>query len=207
MSDYIALFAIIASVAIAATSEKYRKAAGIVIVLICGVWFFVLPRGGDTSTDHTFTPPSPSPSMTDTPLHSVTPEPRSEWDFIDDLAPYSSYGGVKIITSKMGRKTTIAGKEYSHWIEADTLGNGPYYNLEGKYSTITFSAYSDSFSSNGSIMFFGDNDVLLAKCEVQGKALPQTFTVDVPNISQLNMVPTHATVGSTRIYLFDMVIR
>ena len=127
-------------------------------------------------------------------------------NFIDDLTPYSTHGSVKIFTTNQGKTQTIAGENYSNWIKAETLGSGPYYNLAGKYSTITFSAYNESVST-GSILFYGDNGALVAKCDVIGKALPATFTVDVSGVFQLQLVTAKEGTGWVDLLLFDMTIQ
>ena len=127
-------------------------------------------------------------------------------DFIDQFIPYSVSNSYDIITSNQYKTEMIAGQEYTHWIKLTSNGTGAYYNLEGKYSTITFSAYNGSIAS-GTITFTGDNDELLAECTIVGKALPQTFTVDVSNVIQLQIAGHFGEVGWLDFYLVDMTIQ
>lgn len=133
-------------------------------------------------------------------------EAKDGIDFIDNFIPYSAGSSFEIIPSTLYALNMIGGNMYTHWIKVETLGSGAYYNLEGKYSSITFKAYTDS-AATGRILFIGDNNRQLAKCDVVGKALAQTYTVDVTGVVQLQIVGHFPEVGWLDIYLMDMTIR
>lgn len=128
-------------------------------------------------------------------------------DFIDTLKPYSAqpYANCFALHQTAGRKTeTIAGREYTHWIELSTNGGG-YYDLGGKYSTLTVQTYCEF---DATVYFYGDNDALLGSVEITASHLPVTTEIDVTGVQQLLIAGEHypADSGLIPIYLFNAVI-
>jgi hypothetical protein len=74
----------------------------------------------------------------------------------------------------------------------------PYYDLAGKYKTLTFKAY---YSEARTLYFWEDNDVLINSFEIKGKDLPKEYTVDLTGVQQLSIDKDHYG-----LYLFDMII-
>lgn len=105
-------------------------------------------------------------------------------DMIDDLKPYSQYV-LQFRTTKDDRSIELANKTYTKFIETGGRAN-LYYNLEGKYSSVTFTAYSEQ-SYNSRVIVTGDNGAELYKVDIIGKNLPSTHTIDVRNVYQLKM--------------------
>ena len=124
-------------------------------------------------------------------------------DFIEDLEPYYT-SGVYRYTAKDATSRTIAGKKYSTYM-VRSFGRTDYcakYDLGGKYTTLTFSAYTEESMSGGNyIQLFGDNDELIANLEITPKALPETYTVDLTGVTQLTI---SSTVGD--LYIFNATI-
>lgn len=124
-------------------------------------------------------------------------------DFIEDLEPYYT-SGVHRYTAKDATSRTIAGKKYSTYM-VKSSGRTDYcarYDLGGKYTTLTFSAYTEESMSGGNyIQLFGDNDELIANLEITPEALPETYTVDLTGVTQLTI---SSTVGD--LYIFNATI-
>lgn len=124
-------------------------------------------------------------------------------DFIEELEPYYTKG-VYRYTVKDAKPRTIAGKDYSTYM-VRLFGNNSYcakYDLGGKYTKLTFSAYTEGNMSGGNyIQLFGDNDELIANLEIKSKALPETYTVNLTGVTQLTI---SSTVGD--LYIFNATI-
>lgn len=123
-------------------------------------------------------------------------------DFIEEFEPYSEndFGYYKISDN---RTETIAGKQYDHYAVTYGSSSKMYFDLEGNYETLSFQLYYNSnYTDDPETLFiYGDNDTLLAKCDVIGSNLPKTFNVDVRGVQQLVIK------GSTSwIYLFNATI-
>ena len=121
-------------------------------------------------------------------------------DFIEDFKPYIAPSGARTTISET-QPTNIAGKQYSSYLRTTAeKKNALHYNLEGKYSTLTFDAYSES--SDTTLQFYGDNDELLASIDIIGGNLPETHIVDVSNVSQLIILDTR----QWEAYIFNATI-
>lgn len=122
-------------------------------------------------------------------------------DFIENVQPYSGRTEHHVTTAKMSTKT-IAGKTYDHYIYGGTgIGVGPvYYDLAGKYKTLTFKAYCTTESSPFTTYFWGDNDTLINSFEIKGSELPKEYTIDLSGVQRLKLTAGGYT------YLFDMTI-
>jgi hypothetical protein len=123
-------------------------------------------------------------------------------DFIENVQPYSGRTEHHVRTAKMSTKT-IAGKTYDHYIYGGTgIGVGPvYYDLAGKYKTLTFKAYCTTESTPFATYFWGDNDTLINSFEINGSELPKEYTIDLSGVQRLKL-----TAGAYT-YLFDMIIK
>ena len=125
-------------------------------------------------------------------------------DFIDSIEPYAIDGARHWATSD-NMKTDIAGKTYKHWIELGSIGssNGKlYYDLGGKYETLSFDLYNEYVWGNKTytVSFYGDNDALLAEFDVVGGNLPERYEVDVTGVQQLVIK------GHESVFLFNATI-
>jgi hypothetical protein len=119
-------------------------------------------------------------------------------DFIEDIKTYSGATKHHVTTADMSKRT-IAGKAYDHYIYGSTgIGVGPiYYDLAGKYTTLTFKAYSENAYTT---YFWGDNDTLINSFEIKGSELPKEYTINLSGVQRLKL-----TAGAYT-YLFDMII-
>lgn len=124
-------------------------------------------------------------------------------DLIDNIKPYSVTDTryFKTTTSSDGKDSSIAGIPLTHW--ADIYGkNSGYYNLGGKYSILTFQAYSDA---NMTLEVRGDNDMVLASIDIVAKQLPKTYTVPLADASQLCFGVTSS--NWDHLYIFNTVLK
>ena len=127
-------------------------------------------------------------------------------DFIEAFEPYA---GVTWTHYSISDKNTqeIAGKTYDHFIEIyDDFDL--YYDLAGKYDTLTFDVYAPE-SYEYTLYFYGDNDTLLEKINVEGKNLPVTHEVNVSGTQQLKIeAEISGFLGSSGryIYIFNATI-
>ena len=108
-------------------------------------------------------------------------ETETAQDFINTLQPYAVDGLFDVYQTRDGVTETIAGRQYDHWIWTSS-NSGGYYDLGGRYQTLTFEMVSDF---DATLYFYGDNEELLATCTAQENALPKTHTVDVSGVTQL----------------------
>lgn len=124
-------------------------------------------------------------------------------DFIENLKPYSS-SDVERCKASDGKPISLGGTTFNSYILlgcGDLWNDGiyAYYNLGGNYTELTFQAYS---GGNRTIVFKGDNDKLIKTIEIKGKALPETYVVDVTNVQQLCITSAFASV-----YITDAIIK
>ena len=120
-------------------------------------------------------------------------------DFIENFEPYAGNNTYQHRTISDGKTAEIAGKKYDHYIGGSSqLGSDYhlYYDLGGKYKTLTFQAYS---TSEEDLYFYGDNNQLLKKITVPEKALPQSYTVDISNVQQFE-------IKGYLVYMFNVTI-
>lgn len=123
-------------------------------------------------------------------------------DFIEEFKPYAAKKAYHF-TSKDGKTKEIAGKTYDHYITGYDAGytGKAYYDLGGKYTTLSFQAYAASdYYESTTLFFYGDNDELIKKVTLTPMALPQTYTVDVSGVQQLTIELY------TKLYIFDATI-
>jgi len=110
-------------------------------------------------------------------------------DFIETLTPYSwndvdGYG-FGLVHRKLAEKqsVTIANDSYDNYIALAQDGDTFFYNLEAKYTSLTFLAYHTD--RNIKLSVIGDNDVVLNSVSITGRYLPVRVNVDVTGVRQL----------------------
>lgn len=109
-------------------------------------------------------------------------------DFLVDIEPYARDGAYRM-TLEDASPEEIAGETYYNYISMGNMAHSEgelFYNLEGKYKTLTLTVYNMS-DDDHLISFYGDNDALLKSDKVIGMNLPKTITVDVENVMQLTL--------------------
>lgn len=108
-------------------------------------------------------------------------------DLIDDFKPYSIDGLFGFYPTSKGKTINITNKEYSKYVYVGVKGHKVYYNLEGKFSSLSFLAYCDSSTNNRDaiITVFGDNDAVLYESKITYRDLPTSHTVDVRGVYKL----------------------
>jgi len=133
-------------------------------------------------------------------------------DFINEVRPYASkYDNLSSIyvAEDMNWTETIAGKTYNSYIKMAT-NDVLYYDLGGKYDTISFSVYTeeDLGESKPIIQCVGDNDTVLETVEITPFDAYTKVTVDVSGVLQLKIQSNHPTsdVGRTPIYIYNATI-
>ena len=155
------------------------------------------------------------------------PDSAGSTDLIESFEPYSEYSrkiGYNIslipefLQSGDQQSNSIGGEKVDHWfalrINRNELSDKHYpasFNLGGRYGTLTFKAYADKDTT---LVVKGDNDKVLGTYSLTGGQIPQSFTVDLGNTSQLTFV--HERVDGekyygdsenyTRLYVFDAVL-
>lgn len=115
--------------------------------------------------------------------------------YVKDATPYYSAGGVQFIQSTDKLSKDVGGITLNHWfLLYNRYATGePYptdnvicsFNLEGKYNTLTFQAYSDKDTT---LTICGDNESVLAKYNLKGGEVPQTYTVELMGTRQLSFI-------------------
>ena len=134
--------------------------------------------------------------------YSFTSEARQSWN--EDITRY--YEQVQ----KSAEKTMeIGGVTADHWAlmftgkYCKTPTVSGFYNIGGKYSTLTFQAYSDH---DATLSVYGDNEKLLAEFSLVGSQVPQTCTVNVQGVTQLHFQMSTNPEGkviAVSTYIFD----
>ena len=133
------------------------------------------------------------------------------YDFIDTIEPYSSndqYGhsnwSAQHYTTSDYRTRKIADTVYDHYIAiGDGPGYGHFYNLEGKYTTLTFNTFSES---NVTFCVYGDNEEVLAEIKVKADALPATYKIDVSGVQQLSILSKSNKGADNIFFIVDATI-
>ena len=69
------------------------------------------------------------------------------------------------------------------------FGGSILFNLNGEYSSINglYAKTDNARQEDGEIMFYDENDNLLAALSLEADMLPQEFNVDVTNVLQLKI--------------------
>lgn len=136
-------------------------------------------------------------------------------DLIDTYKPYSTnreYGSsfYNYQTSDY-EEMDISGISVSHYIKMNHIGGiagkkgniaSGYYNIEGKYNTLTFQAYA---SGDAVLQISGDEDVMLGEFSLNGEQIAQTFTVNLEKTSQL-CIKLKANGVTSDVYVFNAVL-
>lgn len=116
-------------------------------------------------------------------------------DFIE-MKPYAGQWAKQVLPQD-NKPETIAGKQYSEYI-CGYVGSEAYYDLGGKYSVLTFDAYTQY--SDAAINFYGDNEELITTIYIEQNQLPKTHKINIKNVTQLK-IETKAI-----IYLFNATL-
>lgn len=125
----------------------------------------------------------------------------SALDFIDDLVPYAGDSSVRV-SSDQRKERVIAGVTYSHWLQF-SYDSKLYYDLGGKYTTLTFKVYSED---DEPLYIYGDNGAELLSYMTVPKQLPTTLTVDVSGVIQLEIEKVQNRNDKRWVYVFDAYI-
>lgn len=132
-------------------------------------------------------------------------------DFIENFTPYT-YTNIdnaflweyRHLKESANQYKTIGSQTYTNMIlftsRYDCKG---YYDIGGKYDTLTLSVYSDK---DRVLKIVGDNDQVLATIEVKGSELPKEYTVKVTGVQQLCFINTNNRGNYSDLYLLDMTI-
>ncbi|MBR3997575.1 MAG: NPCBM/NEW2 domain-containing protein, partial [Clostridia bacterium] len=147
--------------------------------------------------------PRPTPTATPEPSPELTPPPESELELLPEayIRHHATPGTI-----------SMGGDNYENSIDfaLSTIGGFPtayiFYNLDGKYSLITFDAgYIGGDARNAFLSVYGDGKLLLDTIALNNRDLPRSFTVDVAGIKQLQFAyssegysTTHYGVGNLR---------
>ncbi|MBQ7298323.1 MAG: hypothetical protein IJW77_00595 [Clostridia bacterium] len=105
-------------------------------------------------------------------------------DFIENFTPYSNTFTYEHRKYSDGKTYQLGDKTYSHFIamnNSNYYGEG-YYDLAGKYESLTFDIYS---TEDQTVNIYGDNGQLLAAINVIGNDLPKTYTINIKGVQQL----------------------
>ena len=102
-------------------------------------------------------------------------------DMIDDLKAYAVDGSVTIRTTEDDMPIEVAGRKYAKYLQGHMDTTSLYYNLEGRFSAVTFLAYADY--KDKTLKAYGDNDALLYQAEIGAYDLPTAHTIDVRGCS------------------------
>ena len=131
-------------------------------------------------------------------------------DFINNFTPYAgNYSQSKGIILSVDDKTkSIAGTSCDHWLYFNNT-EYYYYNLEGKNTSLDFSAYCSDSSRNNrfELYFYGDGE-LMDSYIIKEYDLPVTQTLDLSGVNQLRICAENpdGSSASSELYLFDMNI-
>lgn len=116
-------------------------------------------------------------------------------EFVNKAEPYYSTGAVQFIQSADKQSKAIGGVTVDHWFllynRYATGAASPdgtvtcSFNLDGKYSKLTFQAYSDKDTT---LTVYGDSQSVLGQYKLKGGEVPQSFTVNLANAKQLSFV-------------------
>lgn len=139
--------------------------------------------------------------------------PAEGVDMIEGFKPYTSYktdGMVQFVQNSDKKTANAGGVEISHWIgfwRGYTWQDKEHttsFNLGGKYSTLTFKAYA---ASDVTLTVTGDNGQVLGEYQLVGGQVPQTFTVNLLNTTQLSFTRTAPEKSTGGCFIFDAFLK
>lgn len=120
--------------------------------------------------------------------------------FVNKAEPYYSTGDVQFIQSADKQSKDIGGITVDHWfLLYNRYATGePHptenvtcsFNLDGKYSTLTFQAYS---AKDTTLTVCGDNGSVLGQYKLKGGEVPQSYTVNLAGTNQLSFIRSPGT--------------
>ena len=134
-------------------------------------------------------------------------------DLIESFKPYTSYktdGMVQFVQNSDKKTANAGGVEISHWIgfwRGYTWQDKEHttsFNLGGKYSTLTFKAYA---ASDVTLTVTGDNGQVLGEYQLAGGQVPQTFTINLLNTTQLSFTRTAPEKSTGGCFIFDAFLK
>jgi hypothetical protein len=134
--------------------------------------------------------------------YSFTNEARQSWN--KDITRY-----YEQVQKSAGNTMTIGGVATDHWVlmhtgrYCKTPTVSGFYNIGGKYNTLTFQAYSDY---DATLSVYGDDEALLAEFSLTGSQVPQVCTVNVQGVTQLHFQMSTNPEGkviAVSAYIFD----
>ncbi|MBE6658895.1 MAG: hypothetical protein E7604_10710 [Ruminococcaceae bacterium] len=124
-------------------------------------------------------------------------------DFIENFTPYSvnqNFCHYKEINNKYKE---IGSNSYTNMIYVDWTGGCGYYDIEGKYDTLTFCVYAEKLDRV--VKICGDNNQVLARIEVKAFDIPKTYSVKVTGVQQLSIETEYVSYGAS-LYMLNMNI-
>lgn len=150
-------------------------------------------------------------------------------NLLDTLKPYTKYQTISyaaasrydgpIFYQNAAKPESIGGETVNSWLQlwtgqsndgSDGNSRVASFNLGGKYKTLTFKAYTDI---DITLTVKGDNDSVLDEFELKGGEVPQTFTVNLLNTTQLTfergLTPLNSIslpVAAVHTYVFDAIL-
>lgn len=113
-------------------------------------------------------------------------DPEEGVDLIDTYKAYALSYATQTQSSD-GKTGSIGGVAVNHWIDFHATASGhpersAHFNLGGKYSSITFQAYSQL---DATLTVYGDDNCVLAEIPLTGAAAPKSYTVPLQNTTEL----------------------
>ena len=133
--------------------------------------------------------PTPTPVVTPEPTPELTPPPASE--LVELPKPYARRNCSDYKLIFMGSEDYDEGMEFQMGYTGYSNGDSAQatYNLDGKYSLITFDAgYIGGAGRNAVLTVYGDGNVLLDETTLQHQDEPRTFTVNAEGVRQLKLI-------------------
>lgn len=132
-------------------------------------------------------------------------------DGIDLIDTYTAYAAdyASQVPSSQNKAITIGGVNVSHYLNlnaywsSDAHNERIYFNLGGKYRSITFQVYAEKSTT---LTVYGDNGYVLAEIPITGKSVPQTHTVELLNTIELQF-KGDGIEGSNNAYIFDAMLK
>lgn len=124
-------------------------------------------------------------------------EKLGDVQYLVDVCPAFQFKDThyKECTSQNGKYFEMGGKKWTNGFYADAItdingnaGNAAFYNLNGKYKTMTFmaGAVDNELSQDAEFRIYAD-DKLIKTIEIKVGALPKKYTLNVDNALQLKI--------------------
>ena len=148
--------------------------------------------------------PRPTPTATPTPTPELIPPPESELSELPEA--YTRRYCTPGQTISMGGDTYENSVDFVLGRASGEETASIFYNLDGKYSLITFDAgYIRGADRAASLTVYGDGNLLLETGKLYSDDIPRSFTANVEGVKKLQFVfnsdgydSTHYGVGNLR---------